>query len=952
MTAPEFVKKWAASTQTEKAASQEHFINLCDLLGEDTPNSDPTGAYYAFEKGAEKTGGGDGFADVWLNSRFAWEYKGKHKDLRAAYKQLTDYHEALGNPPLLVVCDMERFEVHTKWTNTETWTYRFHNGDIGRDAVVEVRTAAGPARDAPSLTAIQVLKALFESPDRLKPGRTTDQITAEAVKLFGGISDELRKWKTGDMRIARFITRTMFCMFATDVGLLPRETFSAIIQQAHGRATEFQSRLAALFRTMNTGGPFGAFDVPYFDGRLFEDDDVPDAVTGQEILTLGQLSNLNWADVEPAIFGTLFERILDPARRRQLGLVYTSRADIELIVGPVLMDPLRREWERVKADIEDYLGAASYQGVGSAIRATKLKELLTPFHERLCAVRVLDPACGSGNFLSVSLAHLKALEKEVIAFATLYGVEGIRSQVHPRQLHGIEVNPYAHKLASIVIWIGYLQWKHRNAVPLDDETPILQPLDQIEYRDAVLDLTDPSRPSEPQWPDAEIIVGNPPFIGGKRLRTELKDAYVNALFAVWDGRVPREADVCCYWFEKAREALMAGRVKRVGLLATQAIRGGANRRVLQRIKETGDIFYAQADRPWIQEGAAVRVAMVGFDNGSETHRLLNQSKDDPPALALARARPVEGINANLTSVVDLTRAVRLRENLNISFMGDTKVGPFEIDEATAQRVLAAPNPDGRLNTDVVRPWVNGDDITRRPRGKWIVDFPPGTSEDQAALYEAPFRYVETHVKAERMTNARVAYATRWWIHAEPRPAMRVALAGLKRFLATPRVAKYRPFVWLPANTLPDSRIFIFAREDDYFFGVLQSRSHQTWAFGTSSRHGVGNDPTYNNTTCFETFPFPRPSPDQTAAISVAAAELDRLRNGWLNPPGIGGMEVAESELKQRTLTHLYNERPTWLTNAHDALDAAVFAAYGWPNDLSDDEILQRLLLLNLEREPA
>lgn len=206
ITAPEFVKKWAASTRTERAASQEHFIDLCRLLSEQTPNeADPTGDFYAFEKGAEKTGGGDGFADVWLDRHFAWEYKGKHKDLKAAYAQLIKYHEALGNPPLIVVCDMERFEVHTKWTNTETWTYRFHNGDIATDVPAEVVTAAGPARDAPSLTAIQVLKALFEEPDRLKPGRTTDQITAEAVRLFGEISDELRKWKVEDMRIAGLI---------------------------------------------------------------------------------------------------------------------------------------------------------------------------------------------------------------------------------------------------------------------------------------------------------------------------------------------------------------------------------------------------------------------------------------------------------------------------------------------------------------------------------------------------------------------------------------------------------------------------------------------------------------------------------------------------------------------------------------------------------------------------
>ena len=950
ITAPEFVKKWAASTRTERAASQEHFIDLCRLLAEATPNeADPTGDFYAFEKGAEKTGGAGGFADVWLKGHFGWEYKGKHKDLRAAYKQLVDYHEALGNPPLLVVCDMERFEVHTKWTNTETWTYRFHSGEIATDNPVEVTTAAGPARDAPSLTALQVLKALFEDPNRLRPGRTTEQITAEAARLFGEISDELRKWRGDDMRIARFITRVLFCMFATDVGLLPRQTFADVIRVNKGRTADFVATLSELFRTMNQGGRFGAYPVPYFDGRLFEDGDVPDDLTGQEILTLEKLSNLNWADVEPAIFGTLFERILDPSQRRQFGAHYTSRADIELIVEPVLMTPLRREWERVEQEIEDYLAQAEARGATDETRRARIGALLRAFHERLFSIRVLDPACGSGNFLYVSLAQLKALEKEVVALATLYGVEGIAPRVHPRQLFGIELNPYAHELASIVIWIGYLQWKHRNAVPLDDETPILQPLDQIEFKDAILDRSDPEHPVEPAWPEVDVIVGNPPFLGGKRLRTELGDTCVGQLFAVWDGRVAREADLCCYWFEKARAAIEAGRAKRAGLLATQAIRGGANRRVLERIKASGDIFYAQSDRPWIQKGVAVRVAMVGFDGGSETQRLLNESKDDPTEVALARARPVEGINANLTSRLDLTKARRLKENLGICFQGPVKVGSFDIDWRLAQQFVASPNPDGRQNSDVVRPWLNGRDIASRPSGKFIIDFGE-LPESEAMMYEAPFEYVRRVVGPVRRANRDRQRRENWWRLGRSGSDLKRATERLTRFICTPRVAKHRLFVWVSARTMPDSRLFAVAREDDYFFGVLHSRIHEVWALATSSRHGVGNDPTYNNTTCFETFPLPQPTPEQEEAVATAARELDRLRQGWLNPEPAGGLPLPEAELKQRTLTNLYNQRPAWLANAHAALDAAVFAAYGWPANLGDEEILARLLQLNLERE--
>ena len=950
-----FVQKWAASRGAERATAQEHFIDLCRLLDEQTPNeADPSGDFYAFEKGA-KTLDGDGFADVWLRGHFAWEYKGKHKDLQAAYKQVQTYREALGNPPLLVVSDIEQFEIHTNWTNTEKWIYRFRNADIMSDAKVEVSTVSGPAEDAPVLSALQLLKALFEDPQRLKPQKTTDQITQDAARTFGKISDELRRWKVDDMRIARFVTRVMFCMFATDVGLLPRQTFSEIIavHKRSGDDKAFRKHLSDLFSVMNTGGSLWLYEIPHFDGRLFEDSDVPEEITTQEILVLGELDALNWADVEPSIFGTLFERVLDPKQRKMLGAHYTSRADIELIVEPVLMAPLRREWEEVKGAVQAYLDQAEARGTKEKAQREHLRSLLGQFHEHLATIRILDPACGSGNFLYVSLALLKALEKQVIAFAAIHGITDLRPRVHPRQLHGIEISPYAVELASIVIWIGYLQWKHRNVMPLDDEEPILEPLDQVEGKDAILDLSDPDHPSEAVWPKVDVVVGNPPFLGGKLLRRGLGDQYVDDLFRAWDGRVARESDLCCYWYEKARAAIESGRAKRVGLLATQAIRGGANRRVLQRIKETGDIFYAQADRKWIQDGVAVRVSMVGFDDGSETRRLLNESKDDKPEHALARARLVEGINANLTYQADVTKARRLKENLGISFMGDTKVGPFDIPESLARRLLAAPNPHGKPNSEVVRPWVNGLDITGRPRRMWIIDFPPGISGAEAALYEAPFEYVKEHVKPKRLENKRESYAAKWWIHAEPRPEMRAALVGLNRHLLTPRVTKYRFFVWVGTETLADSAVIAFARDDDYFFGVLHSRVHEVWARGTGTQlREAESGFRYTPRTCFETFPFPQPTPQQKEAIAAAAEELNRLREAWLNPAPVAGLELSETELKKRTLTNLYNERPTWLVNAHAALDDAVFAAYGWPKPMDDSEILARLLKLNLQREAA
>jgi len=948
-----FVQRWEASAGRERANYQEHFINLCALLGEKTPGeADPTGDFYTFERGA-RSKGGDGYADVWYRHHFAWEYKGKnkHKTLESAYRQILKYREALENPPLLVVCDFDRYEVHTNWTNTESWIYRFRNEDIETSNPVDVHTLIETVpKDAPELTARQVLKALFENPDELKPGKTREQITEDAAARFHEISDEMRRYKIDGERVAKFITRLVFCMFASDVKLLKRETFTEVIRVNKGDPARFQQYLAQLFKAMRTGGDFLMHEVPYFNGRLFEDDDVPGPLDGRHLRLLEELDNLNWSDVEPAIFGTLFERVLDPHQRKALGAHYTSRDDIELIIEPVLMAPLRAQWRKVQADILEAVSPRSGRRVKAERQAEIVRKLAGGFLRELGALQVLDPACGSGNFLYVALTALKGLEKEVIALASLYGVM-LKPRVHPRQLHGIEINEYAHELASVVIWIGYLQWKYKEGLSLTDERPILQPLDQIEGRDAVLDRRG-RRPKEAQWPRADVIVGNPPYIGVRKMRRDLGDEYVEELASVYEGRVDRQSDYVCYWFEKARAEIEAGRAKRAGLLATQAIRGGANRKVLERIKETGDIFYAQADRKWILDGAAVRVSMVGFDDGSIVTKRLNEHPDDNAAGALERAVPVEGINANLTARADVTTARRLKENLGISFMGDTKVGPFEIEERIARHMLELPNPHGRPNSDVVRPWVNGIDITGRPRRMWIIDYRPGTSERDAAKYEAPFEYIRRKVRQFRSSARSLPPGYAWWIHGRPRPDMRAALSGLNRYLATPNLTKYRFFVWLKPEVLPDHQLIVFARSDDYFFGVLHSRVHEVWALRMGTQ--LESRPRYTPTTCFETFPLPHGSKDDQWAISLAAKDLNDLREGWLNPK-VGSLGIAPKELRRRTLTNLYNERPTWLVDAHRALDEAVFRAYGWPEPpdrLSDAEIISRLLALNLQREPA
>ena len=921
MTPSEFAAKWRGVTTGERASAQSHFLDLCALLGEPGPTqADPTGSWYAFEKGAEKLAGGDGFADVWKRGFFAWEYKGKRKDLKAAYLQLQGYRDALENPPLLVVSDLDRIEVRTNFT--------------GLSPVTKVVTLADLAAPDPS-EALAVLRAVFTAPDELRPTFEPAQITEAAARHFAELAQVLRARGHEPQVVAHFLDRILFCLFAEDAAILPTGVLSRLAEKTRGRPHVFGDALGQMFGLMSRGGGmFGPEEVPWFNGGLFDSADVL-PLTETEIGTLLEVGRLNWALIEPAIFGTLFERGLDPDRRAQLGAHYTAREQIWQLVEPVVIRPLRREYGAMQARVTGLLLAGR-----KVTRATKPEDnprlVFRAFLERLRRVRVLDPACGSGNFLFVTLGALKDLEWEAIQWGSLVLQEpGEFPRIGPEAVLGIEINAYAAELARVTIWIGEIQWMLRHGLGYRRD-PILRPLHHIETRDALLDLTDPTNPREADWPAAEFIVGNPPFLGDKLMVGGLGGGYVSALRHVFGGRLPGQSDLSCYWHEKSRAAIAAGLTRRAGLLSTQGIRGGANRRVLRRIKDTGDIFFARSDDPWILSGANVHVSFVGQDDGSETDRQLD-------------GRTVAAINADLTSGADLTLARRLRENLGIAFLGSQKAGPFDIDAPLAHAMLASPNPDGRPNSEVIRQRANGQDVVRGGRDfGWVIDFGADRTEQDAALYERPFEYVRAVVQPTRRDNPRRAYRERWWLHAEPRPGLRTAIVRISRMIVTPPLAKHRLFAWLDAAVLPDHQLIAFTRDDDYTFGVLHSRVHEAWARATGTQlREVESGFRYTPTTCFETFPFPRPTDGQREAIAAAARELVRLRDGWLNPPGLDPVE-----LSKRTLTNLYNARPTWLQHAHAAVDAAVLAAYGWSPDLTAEEVLARLLALNLEREPA
>ena len=948
MTPHEFITKWRASTLKESSASQEHFIDLCRLLGEPTPaEADPTGEAYCFERGARKDTGGDGWADVWKRRHFAWEYKGKRADLDAAFGQLRLYALALENPPLLIVSDMLRFRIRTNWTNSISKTYEFGLDDLA-DAATRDR-----------------LKWAFSDPERLRPGETRQSLTERAAESFATLAQSLRERGHDPHAVAHFVNRLVFCMFADDVGLLPGHMFTRMLEQARRTPAHFADLAGDLFRVMSSGGRVGFETVDWFNGGLF-DDDTALPLEKSDIDTVLAASNLDWSEIDPSILGTLFERGLDPNKRAQLGAHYTDRDKIMLIVEPVVIRPWLAEWTTEKTEIAAELARAESAKSPATRRKRRsaAERRYRAFLDRLRAFTVLDPACGSGNFLYLALQALKDLEHRVQFEAEVLGFERQFSVIiGPANVKGIEINPYAAELARVSVWIGEIQWMRRNGFT-EEHDPILKPLDTIECRDAILTPDG----TEPNWPEADVVIGNPPFLGTKLQIRQLGEEYVSRLRNTYTHRVLARADLVCYWFEKAGRQIASGRAAKAGLVATNSIRGGWNLPALQSATDGHRIFEAWGDEPWVNDGAAVRVSLICF------------ARRDDNSVSIPRldGDPVDEIHADLTANrdqqgVDLTRARRLPANARVAFVADQKGGPFDISGNQAREWLLLPaNPNGRTNADVLKPWVNGMDMTRRPAGKWIVDFGWTMSDADAALYEEPFQWIKERVYPMRSTVRRKAHRERWWRHADPRPGMWGALSDLSRYIATPTLAKHRLFLWCDVRICPDHQLIAIARDDDTTFGILHSRFHEIWSLrlGTS----LEDRPRYTPTSTFETFPFPPglapniPASDYASdqramAVAQEARRLVELRDRWLNPPEwvewvdepvpgypkrpVPRDEDAAKALKKRTLTSLYNARPQWLADAHDALDAAVAAAYGWSADITDDDALRGLLVLNL-----
>ena len=670
ISAADFIAKWSRTEFGEQQASQPFFDDICRLVGHPTTTERQDRDNFTFEKRVQ-----GGRADAYLYNHFGWEFKGADAQLPGAFDQLLKYQVHLKTPPLLIVSSFQTIRIRTNFPGMETALHEISVPQIGAAANLDI------------------LRAVFFNPEELKPKRTVAEVTQDTAKLFHQIVVDMESQTADRERLARFLNRIVFCLFAEDAGLLPDQLFTRIVSAHHRNPANFNTTVANLFAEMADGGFFGADEIAHFNGDLFRDNDAVE-LTATALERLGEAAGRNWRNIEPSIFGTLFERAINASQRAQLGAHYTSSDDIMLVAAPVVIRPLRREWDAARADAEGLLDAGDRAGAYAGLQS---------FRARLAQTAVLDPACGSGNFLYTTLKALLDLEKEVILFLAGQGWTDETPQVSPRQMLGLEINHYAAELARTALWIGYIQWHQNNGFPYQ-HTPILASLDTIRQTDALLRRNDDGELVAQEWPAAEFIIGNPPFLGNKMLRMNLGDDLVDAIYDAYAGQLPKGSDLCCYWFENARRMIAQGKAKRAGLLATQGIRGGANRKVLQRINQSGRIFMAYPDQPWLQDGVAVRTAMVGFDDGSEKSTELN-------------GQPVAGrINPDLTATgFDLTTAKPLAANKDIAMQGFNRVGSFDVLYVDAQDLLAQPNPHRKPNSEVLKPWRNAKDVLSRPR---------------------------------------------------------------------------------------------------------------------------------------------------------------------------------------------------------------------------------------------
>lgn len=1022
----EFVSRWESSGAAERANYQLFLCELCDLIGVPRPEparADSSQNAYVFEHPVLFDDGlghtTTKFIDLYRRGSFILEAKqGSDREGRedgtglrlarrarrgtavrgtqgwddamlAARGQAELYAKALpvteGWPPFLVIVDVgHSIELYADFSRSGK-TYV---------AFPDALTHRIPLRSVADEAIRERLRLVWTDPPALDPSRVSAKVTRRVAESLAELARSLERSGYAAEAVASFLMRCLFTMFAEDVGLLPKASFTRLLEGRRGKLETFPGMLRSLWHAMDKGefSPILEMQLLRFNGQLFADSEAL-PVTEAQLELLIDAAHSDWKAVEPAIFGTLLERALDPVERHKLGAHYTPRAYVERLVLPTVVDPLREEWGAVNA---------AAVTLAKANKLEQAREEVQAFLGKLCSMTVLDPACGSGNFLYVTLEHMKRLEGEVRDALRGFGekqevFEGIGLTVDPHQLLGIEVNPRAAAIAELVLWIGYLQWHFRTFGAKVPAEPIIKAFHNIECRDAVLaydgkeplvdeggrpvgrwdgrttrphpvtgeEVPDESAqvpvfrylaPRRAEWPDADFVVGNPPFIGNKRMRLALGDGYVEALRRTW-ASVPETVDFVMYWWQKAAELAAAGKTSRFGFITTNSITQSFNRKVVQSALGQGvSLAFAIPDHPWVDssDGAAVRVAMtVGSVRESDGTllRLEDESEGDGDAAAVRFSQARGLIHADLKIGPNVAASGPLQANAGISFMGVTLVGQGFVVEP-GDPLLAA-------ESSCLRRYLVGNELNRKPKNRYVIDF-YGLSEAEAlSRFPASYQRVLNRVKPERDSSARPTYRLNWWLFGEKRPAMRAALLGLPRYIAICRTAKHFVFQFVDGDVIVESKVVAIALDDAFVLAVLSSRAHIAWAIAKGSRHGVGNDLTYNNSLCFETFPFPD-CPESTAArIRAIGERLDAHRKGQLSRHPLLTITECYNVLdKLRAGEALSDKERTIheqglvsvLRQIHDELDAAVLDAYGWSDAASDEEILARVVALNAERE--
>lgn len=813
LTPRDFVKRWDGSAGDERANKDSFLRDFCEALGLDAPGPKDTSPDYCFEKEIRLThrdgSTTTGFMDLYRAGSFVLEAKqggragspnargtrSHDRYMERAFGQVVRYAQALPKrPPFVLTCDIGHvFEVWEGFT-----------GDFGGYARRRTFTMADLLKDE-----VQAyFRAIWNDPQSLDPGRRRARVTREVALTLGRLAQGLEGRFPGEA-VARFLMRCVFTFFAEDAGLLPPSTFQDALDLWRKQPQHFVEGLERLWDTMNKGGKWAHDPILRFNGGLFAEHVALD-LGSQEIDLLFQSARFDWAEVDPSIFGTLLESALDASERHRLGAHYTPRAYVERLLRPALEEPLRRDWDLAQAEALSHLSEAPTEAERAEARA-----VLHRFQHELAHVTVLDPACGSGNFLAAAYDTLKRLEGEVQRrlqdlgeTAQALALEG--QVVSPKQFVGLEVKPWAAAIADMVLWIGHLQWHRRLHPGHMPPEPVLEAYGNIHRQDAVLtarDTRDTGRsrwdgvttklhpvtgrqvpddtarvaileylePKPALWPKADFIVGNPPFIGNKRMREALGDGYVEALRAAYP-EVPDSVDFVLYWWHKAAEIVRRGRARRFGLITTNSLTQTFNRRVIAHHtagKKPLKLLWAIPDHPWTDEGAAVRIAMTvgGMEGQPWLGRVVAElSADTPEAEAetvKVEGRCVETIHEDLSGGVDLTDTLSLRSNLGISFRGYLLSGKGFIVSPARWETWGKPA--------VVHPFVNGRDLMDTPRGVMVVDFFGLSAEAAARQFPSAYQHILENVKPERDLNNRASLRDNWWVFAWPRPVMRLAL---------------------------------------------------------------------------------------------------------------------------------------------------------------------------------